>query len=212
MVKLRLQVQQVLLDQGHISHQYEGIMDCLRRLYKENGLASYFKGNATNALRFFLTQALNFSFRDLFRSLLSEKSGKKKENLSFTSNLLSGGAAGASTQLVVYPLDYARTRLANQVQKNRSFHFNGLTDCLIKTYKSDGLLGLYRGFTVSCMCMVIYRGLNFGIYDSLRPYLPKEKEENMLLTFGLGYVATIISGACSYPLDTVRRRMMMTSG
>jgi len=70
-VKLRLQVQQVLLDQGHITHHYEGIMDCLRRLYKENGLASYFKGNATNALRFFLTQALNFSFRDLFRNLQS---------------------------------------------------------------------------------------------------------------------------------------------
>lgn len=60
--------------------------------------------------------------------------------------------------------------------------------------------------------MAIYRGLNFGIYDSLRPYIPREREENMLLTFGLGYVATIISGACSYPLDTVRRRMMMTSG
>lgn len=34
----------------------------------------------------------------------------------------------------------------------------------------------------------------------------------MLLTFGLGYFATIIAGAFSYPLDTVRRRMMMTSG
>ena len=70
-VKLRLQVQQVLLTQGHISHQYEGIFDCLKRLYQENGLKAYFKGNATNALRFFLTQALNFSFRDFFRSLLA---------------------------------------------------------------------------------------------------------------------------------------------
>ena len=34
----------------------------------------------------------------------------------------------------------------------------------------------------------------------------------MIFTFLLGYFATIVSGACSYPLDTVRRRMMMGSG
>lgn len=34
----------------------------------------------------------------------------------------------------------------------------------------------------------------------------------MLVTFGMGYLAAIVSGALSYPLDTVRRRMMMTSG
>lgn len=96
--------------------------------------------------------------------------------------------------------------------KGSSLQFEGLTDCLLKTYKTEGLLGLYRGFTVSCVCMVIYRGLNFGIYDSLRPLLPKEKEKNMLWTFALGYMATICAGAVSYPLDTVRRRMMMSVG
>jgi solute carrier family 25 (adenine nucleotide translocator) protein 4/5/6/31 len=117
--------------------------------------------------------------------------------------------------VIVYPLDYARTRLANQVTlKNRKDQvvFNGLVDCLKKTYKTDGIIGLYRGFIVSCFCMVIYRGLYFGIYDTLRPFLPKKYEQNMLITFSLGYLATITSGACSYPLDTVRRRMMMTSG
>ena len=34
----------------------------------------------------------------------------------------------------------------------------------------------------------------------------------MAVTFSLGYLAAIASGALSYPLDTVRRRMMMTSG
>jgi solute carrier family 25 (adenine nucleotide translocator) protein 4/5/6/31 len=96
----------------------------------------------------------------------------------FLANLVSGGAAGASTQLLVYPLDYTRTRLANQIanksNSNSGIHFNGLIDCIGKTYRSDGVLGLYRGFVVSCMCMVIYRGFYFGIYDSLRPYLPKQ--------------------------------------
>lgn len=130
-------------------------------------------------------------------------------------NIAAGGAAGAATQTIVYPLDYARTRLANQVKQkniNTKIQFSGLIDCLKKTYKTDGAEGLYRGFTVSCLCMIIYRGLYFGIYDTVRPFLPMKYNENMIATFALGYVATITSGACSYPLDTVRRRMMMTSG
>ena len=114
--------------------------------------------------------------------------------------------------MMVYPLDFARTRLANQARSGRTGEYMGLLDCIRKTLRSDGLEGLYRGFAVSCMCMVIYRGLYFGIYDSLRPLLPREMEENMAATFGLGYLAAIVSGAVSYPLDTVRRRMMMTSG
>jgi solute carrier family 25 (adenine nucleotide translocator) protein 4/5/6/31 len=125
---------------------------------------------------------------------------------------MAGGIAGAITQMIVYPLDFARTRLANQAKSGKSGEYGGLIDCIKKTYRSDGMEGLYRGFAVSCACMVIYRGFYFGIYDSLRPYLPKKYEENMAVTFSLGYLAAIASGALSYPLDTVRRRMMMTSG
>lgn len=176
---------------------------------------AFFKGNGTNALRFFLTQALNFSFRDLFRNMQGLNTNDSKRKNNFFLNLAAGGAAGAATQTIVYPLDYARTRLANQVKQkniNTKIQFNGLVDCLKKTYKTDGAEGLYRGFTVSCLCMIIYRGLYFGIYDTLRPFLPMKYNENMIATFALGYLATISSGACSYPLDTVRRRMMMTSG
>lgn len=32
------------------------------------------------------------------------------------------------------------------------------------------------------------------------------------MSFALGYVVTISAGLVSYPIDTIRRRMMMTSG
>jgi len=35
--------------------------------------------------------------------------------------------------------------------------------------RADGVLGLYRGFWVSCTCIFIYRGLYFGLFDSLKP-------------------------------------------
>ncbi|KAH9523452.1 hypothetical protein Btru_040046 [Bulinus truncatus] len=90
-------------------------------------------------------------------------------------------------------------------------NLNGLIDVYAKTIKSDGIVGLYRGFVISCVGIVVYRGFYFGLYDSLKPILLKE-DASVFLSFALGYAVTVSSGLLSYPIDTIRRRMMMTSG
>ena len=49
----------------------------------------------------------------------------------------------------MYPLDFARTRLAADVGKAHDREFVGITDCLAKVYRRGGLLALYQGFGVS---------------------------------------------------------------
>src|SRR5436190_4656708 len=143
----------------------------------------------------------------------------------FGGNLASGGAAGVSSLLFVYSLDYARTRLANDAKsaKKGNFYrlfglifvggerqFNGLIDVYKKTLASDGIRGLYRGFGPSVTGIIVYRGLYFGMYDSLKPVLlTGTLEGNFAASFLLGWVVTTGSGLASYPLDTVRRRMVM---
>lgn len=89
--------------------------------------------------------------------------------------MASGGAAGATSLAFVYSLDYARTRLANDAKSSKKGggerQFNGLVDVYRKTLASDGVGGLYRGFTISCVGIIVYRGLYFGMYDSLKPVL-----------------------------------------
>ena len=58
-------------------------------------------------------------------------------------NMASGGAAGATSLLFVYPLDFARTRLATDVGKGANREFKGMFGCLTKIARSDGPLGLY---------------------------------------------------------------------
>ena len=125
-------------------------------------------------------------------------------------------AAGATSLLFVYSLDYARTRLANDAKnakKGGERQFNGLVDVYKKTLASDGIAGLYRGFMPSVVGIVVYRGLYFGMYDSIKPVvLVGALEGNFLASFLLGWTVTTGAGIASYPLDTIRRRMMMTSG
>jgi len=92
--------------------------------------------------------------------------------------------------------------------------FKGLFDVYSKTFRSDGIGGLYRGFVVSCVGIVVYRGFYFGFYDTLKPMVETMVGNDLgfWASFSLGYAVTVTAGLASYPLDTVRRRMMMTSG
>jgi len=215
-VKLLIQNQDEMLKSGRLDRKYNGIIDCFRRTTASEGIVALWRGNTANVIRYFPTQALNFAFRDTYKGLFNYKKDRDGYAKWMAGNLASGGAAGATSLLFVYSLDYARTRLANDAKSAKGGgdrQFNGLVDVYKKTLASDGIAGLYRGFGPSVLGIVVYRGLYFGLYDSIKPViLVGPLEGNFLASFLLGWGVTTGAGIASYPLDTVRRRMMMTSG
>ncbi|XP_065866658.1 ADP,ATP carrier protein, mitochondrial-like [Euphorbia lathyris] len=216
-VKLLIQNQDEMIKAGRLSHPYKGIGDCFSRTMGEEGVMSLWRGNTANVIRYFPTQALNFAFKDYFKRLFNFKKDRDGYWKWFAGNLGSGGAAGASSLFFVYSLDYARTRLANDAKAAKKGgggrQFNGMVDVYRKTLQSDGIAGLYRGFNISCVGIIVYRGLYFGMYDSLKPVILTGKmQDSFFASFALGWVITNGAGLASYPIDTVRRRMMMTSG
>ncbi|KAJ5185198.1 Mitochondrial carrier protein [Penicillium cf. griseofulvum] len=215
-VKLLIQNQDEMLKQGRLDRKYNGISDCFKRTAAAEGVMSLWRGNTANVIRYFPTQALNFAFRDTYKSMFAYKKDRDGYFKWMMGNLASGGAAGATSLLFVYSLDYARTRLANDAKSSKGSgerQFNGLVDVYRKTLASDGIAGLYRGFGPSVLGIVVYRGLYFGMYDSIKPVLlVGPLEGSFIASFLLGWTVTTGAGVASYPLDTVRRRMMMTSG
>ncbi|KAJ5487298.1 mitochondrial ADP/ATP carrier [Penicillium desertorum] len=215
-IKLLIQNQDEMLKQGRLDRKYNGITDCFRRTAAAEGVVSLWRGNTANVIRYFPTQALNFAFRDTYKSMFAYKKDRDGYAKWMMGNLASGGAAGATSLLFVYSLDYARTRLANDAKSSKGTgerQFNGLIDVYRKTLATDGIAGLYRGFGPSVLGIVVYRGLYFGMYDSIKPVLlVGPLEGSFLASFLLGWTVTTGAGVASYPLDTVRRRMMMTSG
>merc|ERR1712044_136402 len=210
-VKLLVQNQDEMIKQGVLDRRYTGIVDCTRRTMASEGVGSFWRGNLANVIRYFPTQALNFAFKGQIKAIFNVPKDASNA-LKFATNIASGGFAGSMSLPVVYSLDYARTRLANDAKgKDGKRQYNGLIDVYKKTLASDGIGGLYRGFVISCVGIFIYRGLYFGLYDSLKPLLVGDSG-SAFLSFFLGWSVTIVSGLASYPIDTIRRRMMMTSG
>ncbi|XP_013775596.1 ADP/ATP translocase 3-like [Limulus polyphemus] len=212
-VKLLLQVQHASKQISPDKH-YKGMIDCFIRIPKEQGFLSYWRGNLANVIRYFPTQALNFAFKDKYKQVFLGGVDKKTQFWRyFLGNLASGGAAGATSLCFVYPLDFARTRLAADIGKAGSEReFTGLGNCLVKIFKHDGLIGLYRGFNVSVQGIIIYRAAYFGFFDTAKGMLPDPKNTPIIISWLIAQTVTTVAGIMSYPFDTVRRRMMMQSG
>merc|ERR1711925_64073 len=212
-IKLLVQNQDEMIKQGKLDRPYKGVIDCTLRTLQTEGVVPFWRGNLANCIRYFPTQALNFAFKDKIKAIFKQ-SKSDPYAVSFAKNIGSGGIAGAMSLCFVYSLDFARTKLANDTKsgaKGGEREYNGLVDVYKKTLKSDGIQGLYRGFVISCVGIIVYRGCYFGFYDSLKPIILGE-DAGLFASFCLGYGVTVTSGLISYPIDTIRRRMMMTSG
>jgi len=214
-VKLIIQTQDAnpLIKSGQVA-RYTGIGNCFARVYNEQGLKAFWRGNFTNVIRYFPTQAFNFAFKDSIKSLFPKYSAKKEFLKFFLVNMASGGLAGAGSLCIVYPLDYARTRLASDVGSGQKT-FNGLWDCLVKTTKGPGgFFSLYNGFGVSVAGIIPYRGVYFGLYDSLAGINPFKSDRGFIglaSKFAIAQFTAITAGYASYPFDTIRRRLQMQS-
>lgn len=214
-VKLLIQTQDAnpKIISGEVA-RYTGIVDCFVRVSKEQGIKAFWRGNLTNIIRYFPTQAFNFAFKDTIKAMFPKVDKNKEFGKFFMINMASGGLAGAGSLLIVYPLDYARTRLASDVGVGKQ-QFNGLVDCLTKTVKQSGIGGLYNGIGVSVTGIIPYRGVYFGLFDTLSGYNPYEKSESNVLRasskFACAQFSAISAGYASYPFDTVRRRLQMQS-
>ena len=117
-------------------------------------------------------------------------------------NIVSGVFGGWLTLVFLYPFDYSRLKISNDISGKNG----GIYQTLKTTYKKEGLKAIYRGAQISFFGVGIFRGVYFGIFDTY-----KWHTKNYSQMLALGYAATLIAIVLTYPSDTIRRRLMMTS-
>jgi Mitochondrial carrier protein. len=210
-VKLLLQTQD---NNSKLKQPYTGVFNCFSRVFKEEGLLAFWRGNWANVVRYFPTQAMNFAFKDFFRHTFNPYDHKKEPLKFFFGNILSGGMAGSTACLFLYPLDFLRTRLGVDLGRSKlDREFTGMADCAVKIVKSDGIVGLYRGMNMAIFGIFMYRGLYFGFYDTGKPiFLGDRKDLGIMTKFIYAQSCVLCAELFSYPTDTVKRKLMLQAG
>lgn len=192
---------------------YSGIGDCFARVRAEQGMKAFWRGNLVNCLRYAPQQGSALAFNDVLNDLFPNYSSKTDFWKSFGVKLFSGGLAGAIANTICFPFDFARTRLASDVKAGKG-QFNGIADCIVSTVKSQGITGLYTGWSVTVAGAFVYRAGQLGCFKQIQDLNPYKNDKGVLggiSAFVAVTTARTIIMPFNYPFDTVRRRMMLQS-
>ncbi|KAK1798592.1 hypothetical protein P4O66_006885, partial [Electrophorus voltai] len=93
--------------------------------------------------------------------------------------LINGGVAGLIGVTCVFPIDLAKTRLQNQ--QNGSRLYTSMFDCLIKTARSEGFFGMYRGAAVNLTLVTPEKAIKLAANDFFRHHLTTDGQQLTLL-------------------------------
>ncbi|KAJ8402953.1 hypothetical protein AAFF_G00362670 [Aldrovandia affinis] len=101
------------------------------------------------------------------------------KQISLPAKLINGGIAGLIGVTCVFPIDLAKTRLQNQ--QNGSRLYTSMSDCLIKTIRSEGYFGMYRGAAVNLTLVTPEKAIKLAANDFFRHHFSKDGQKLTLL-------------------------------
>jgi Mitochondrial carrier protein len=130
------------------------------------------------------------------------------EQTDLLANALGSACAGIVSRVFTHPIDTAKSRLQ---ARNSSVAYTGTADVLTKTFRSEGIAGLYRGFgailvggtpgTITYLCT----------YDIAKNQLQNASngQADFLVHFGAGMIAETIACIIYVPVDVIKERLQV---
>ncbi len=197
-----LEVIKVLQQNYPSTYGKQGIVRILRDTTRKNGFQSFFKGNFTNCLRIVPQNAIQLSAFNYLNNYLNNLYPDNKRINSFNA----GGFAGIISYTAIYPLELIRSKLSVNID-GKTKAYNNLTTALVKTYKNNGVNGLYRGWIISSIGMIPYQGITFLTYKYLDDKINTESSYKGLIS---GSFAGFAAVSVTYPFDVIKRKYHLT--
>lgn len=88
--------------------------------------------------------------------------------ISLPSKIINGAVAGIAGVTCVFPIDLVKTRLQNQQIIDGKPMYRNMADCFIKTARSEGFFGLYKGYAVNVTLITPEKALKLVGNDFFR--------------------------------------------
>ena len=199
-IKLLFHVQ-AIASSGTSATAYTGVGQAFYKIYTEEGILSFWKGNGVNVIRVAPYAAAQLASNDYYKALLADEDGR----LGVPQRLAAGALAGMTGTALTHPLDTVRLRLALP-----NHEYKGMMDCFGKVYRTEGVRALYKGLGPTLAGIAPYAATNFASYDMAKKmYYGENGKEDRMSNLLVGAASGTFSATVCYPLDTIRRRMQM---
>uniref|UniRef100_U5EXE6 Putative mitochondrial carnitine-acylcarnitine carrier protein n=1 Tax=Corethrella appendiculata TaxID=1370023 RepID=U5EXE6_9DIPT len=151
LIKTRLQLQN---NQNSLVQKFKNPLECTQHIYRNEGVRGIFRGLTITAVRDTPAFASYFVSYELMIRLVT--------NPTPFHILMAGGLAGTISWICTFPIDTVKSRLQADGVSSKPM-YNGVKDCIQKSYKNEGLsflmkgLGptLIRAFPMNAVCFLV---------------------------------------------------------
>ncbi|EDO17164.1 hypothetical protein Kpol_1072p34 [Vanderwaltozyma polyspora DSM 70294] len=185
--------------------QYNGVVDCISKIVKNEGFSRLYKGISSPILMEAPKRATKFACNDFFSSYYMKQFQEKKltQNLS----ILSGASAGLVESFVVVPFELVKIRL-----QDVNSSYKGPIDVVAKIIRNEGLFAMYNGLEATMWRHGVWNAGYFGVIFQVRNLLPKPKSKNQSIRNDLiaGTIGGTVGSLLNTPFDVVKSRIQNT--
>ena len=130
------------------------------QIYRQGGARAFFKGNGVNCVKIAPETSIKFFMFDFLKNRFSED----PSNITLQERFLSGGIAGILGQLVIYPLEITKTRMALS-------EYPSILGCIRQIVHREGLRALYAGLVPSILGIFPYAGIDLAVNSVLKEWV-----------------------------------------
>ncbi|GAB6021107.1 hypothetical protein CHUAL_003740 [Chamberlinius hualienensis] len=149
---------------------YRGSVDCIRKIWKLNGIRGCYQGGWITVCRDVPSFGVYMVVYEWIKFHLSN--WKKQE---VTNTLIAGGIAGMVSWYSIIPFDMLKSRLQADDFNNRKYR--GVRHCLTETYSKGGLRIFFKGsglmvaraFPVNAAILLVY-STTLSLFTSMTTY------------------------------------------
>ena len=181
------------------------------RMLGEGSIRHLFKGNGANCAKVGPEMALKMTLNDEIKRIYTSRlRGGAVDDLSPLERLVIGGTAGAIGQVVIYPMEVVKVRLAVTPHGT----YSGIWDVLRRVRRKEGVPGLYRGLVPSLLGIFPYAGCDIMMFEMLKARALDHYDDAPpgYVLFACGAFSSSVAQFVSYPFALVRTRLQAMGG
>lgn len=201
LVKTRFQIQRGPED----PNRYTSIVDCFRKMYRNEGALSFYKGILPPLLAETPKRATKFFTYERYKNVFAYGSYLPQSWI-FT---LSGLCSGLTEAVVINPFEVVKVKLQAErnVFKEQKSTFSTARE-IVRTH-GFGTKGLNKGITATLGRHGVFNMIYFGFYHNIRGLIPEPEDQSLelLRRFSIGLCSGILGSVINIPFDVAKSRI-----
>ncbi|TKY64706.1 mitochondrial adenine nucleotide transporter BTL1 [Spatholobus suberectus] len=159
---------EVLKDRLTVSPEaYPNLGIAIRNIYKDGGVGAFYAGISPTLIGMLPYSTCYYFMYDTMKTSYCQTRNKK--SLTRPEMLLIGALAGFTASTISFPLEVARKRLMVGALQGKCPP--NMAAALSEVIREEGLKGLYRGWSASCLKVMPSSGITWMFYEAWKDIL-----------------------------------------